>query len=189
MAYTHALVVYSLFPNDCGLYPCIGRLVFTLTIVAYTHALFLSFVVSSCVFYLFYWYYSLKAKTVWSLFLRWILMTVPRAQTHRTAQMVDRKNPLYHCQVIIPKAWLWAILGNVLGECHASCTLMTSIVDFEKRRRIAALKNNKFSVPTHTFFSGSQKSLSWLTHPFSHFYIVCIYYFCSCPEYSWNTVR
>jgi hypothetical protein len=27
---------------------------------------------------------------------------------------------------------------------------MTSIVDFEKRRRIAALKNNKFSVPTHT---------------------------------------
>ena len=26
VAYTHALVVYSLYSNDCGLYPCIGRL-------------------------------------------------------------------------------------------------------------------------------------------------------------------
>ena len=56
VAYTDALVVYSLYSNDCGLHPCIGRLqsfplrlwltpmhwsftVFSLTIVAYTHAL------------------------------------------------------------------------------------------------------------------------------------------------------
>jgi hypothetical protein len=26
VAYTHALVVYSLYSNDCGLYPYIGRL-------------------------------------------------------------------------------------------------------------------------------------------------------------------
>ena len=37
VAYTHALVVYSLYSNDCGLHQCIGRL--QLTIVAYTNAL------------------------------------------------------------------------------------------------------------------------------------------------------
>jgi hypothetical protein len=39
-------------------------------------------------------------------------------------------------------------------------------------------------------FSDSQKSLIQLTHPFSHFYVVLIYYWTwSLPEYSWNTAR
>ena len=36
------------------------------------------------------------------------------------------------CQVIIRKAWPWTIVGNVLGEDHAHCTLKSF---FEKCRR------------------------------------------------------
>lgn len=38
-------------------------------------------------------------------------------------------------------------------------------------------------------FSGIQKSLTRLTQPFTHFYVVLIYYWTySRPEYSWNTL-
>ena len=39
-------------------------------------------------------------------------------------------------------------------------------------------------------FSGIQKSLTRLTQPFTHFYVVLKYYWTySRPEYSWNTTR
>ena len=39
-------------------------------------------------------------------------------------------------------------------------------------------------------FSGIQKSLTRLTQPFTHFYVVLIYYWTySRPEYTWNTAR
>jgi hypothetical protein len=39
-------------------------------------------------------------------------------------------------------------------------------------------------------FSGIQKSLTRLTQPFTHFYVVFLYYWTySRPEYSWNTAR
>jgi hypothetical protein len=41
------------------------------------------------------------------------------------------------CQVIIWKAWLWTIIGNVFGERHASRTLKTSL--------------NRSSLTLHTF--------------------------------------
>ena len=55
----------------------------------------------------------------------WVLVKVPRPQTHRTSQWWIKG-----CQVMIRKAWLWIIVGNQIREYHGSCTLKTSFVDF-----------------------------------------------------------
>ena len=70
------------------------------------------------------------------------------------------------------------IVGNVFGECHAYITLKTSFVDFGKeqvhsshykRLHISSLHNTPY------FFKSSQKSLTRLTHPFIHFFLLYIY--------------
>ena len=53
------------------------------------------------------------------------------------------------------------------------------------------VQKTKFFIPTQlsTLYSGSQKSLIQLTHPFTHYFIVFIYYWtCSGSEYICNTV-
>ena len=84
-------------------------------------------------------------------------------------------------------------LSGYNTEYHAPCTRKTSFVDIEKDYAycspckwliLSSLPNSP------CVFSSSQKSLTRLTHPFTHFYIVYIYHCtCSRPEYSRNTAR
>ena len=76
------------------------------------------------------------------------------------------------CQIIIRKVWARTIEGNVFGECHATCTLKTSILYFVKAHlgSLYALLIIPFSsLPIHScFFSGSQTFLTRLTLLFPH---------------------
>ena len=61
-------------------------------------------------------------------------MKVPGARTRRAAQCVtlvaDRgDSSVGDCQVKIRKTYPWTIVGNMIGESHAPCTL-TPVVDF-----------------------------------------------------------
>ena len=62
-------------------------------------------------------------------------------------------------------------MGNAFAECYSS-----SFVEFEKRIRSALqpLQNTKLFVPTNYlyYFSGSQKSLTQLTHLFLYFFYI-----------------
>ena len=47
----------------------------------------------------------------------------PTELTQHEPQVGDKVGPLVGgCQVITQKAWPWAIVGDVFGECHAPCT-------------------------------------------------------------------
>jgi hypothetical protein len=74
--------------------------------------------------------------------------------------------------------WPRTIVDNVCGQCPPPCTLNTSFSDFKNSRRIVAVKNIKFSSLSFSlyFFSGSQMSLTRLSHSFPHFHIVFIYW-------------
>jgi hypothetical protein len=73
-------------------------------------------------------------------------------------------------QVIMRKACPWTIVGNVCGECHDSCTLKTTFVDFEKE------KVHCTSIPNSPcFFICSQKSSTRFANIFLHFYGAFIY--------------
>jgi hypothetical protein len=118
--------------------------------------------------------------------------------THRCGQRVpwrwiDRILSIGGGQAIMWKSWPWTIMGNVFGQCHAPCTLKSSCVVFGKEYDIvsATKKNNKILIPTNLsiLFSGSQRLLTRLTHPFPHFYMPFIYMYCctySHPAYNWN---
>jgi len=83
-------------------------------------------------------------------------------------------------------------MGNVFRECHTTSMPKTFFVIFEEKKQknnrlIAAATRLNFSFLPNSpyFFSGSQKSLTWLANPFPHFYIDFIYCLaCSHPEYS-----
>ena len=105
-----------------------------------------------------------------------VLVKVPGIQTHRPAQRVVHwwwiggAISMGDCRIIIRTSLPWTTMCNVFRECHAPCPLKTSFVDFEKksiRTPVKQLQKTKCFVPTQL----SQKSLTRLTHPFSHFYI------------------
>ena len=63
----------------------------------------------------------------------------------------------------------------MFGECRAPCTLKTSFVDFRRVGALLPLQKTKLFVPTKLtilFFSGSQQSLTRLTHPVPHLYYI-----------------
>jgi hypothetical protein len=72
----------------------------------------------------------------------------------------------------------WTIVGNMLEERHTPCTLKTSYVDSDKKKaQCSYYKRLHFSSqPSSPYcISGYQTSVTGLTHPFPHFYIVFIY--------------
>ena len=113
-------------------------------------------------------------------------MKVPRGQSHGAEQasllVVDREGEVISmergCHVIMQEAWLWTTVGNVLDR-HALCKLKTSFVD-KKQERVGHCSRYKrlniWSLPNSPYLSrGRQKSLTRLTIPVHHFYIVCIH--------------
>jgi hypothetical protein len=66
----------------------------------------------------------------------WVLVKVPRGQTHSADQLVPgwrivEAISLMGFQTKLRKGLPWTIVGNVRGECHAPCIPKNSFVDFE----------------------------------------------------------
>jgi len=80
-------------------------------------------------------------------------------------------------QVIIRKAWPWTMVGNVFWQCHASCSLNTSFVDFERENAHCShyKRLTDWSLPKSTMISsGSRKPLHRMGNPF--FFSIWILY-------------
>ena len=87
------------------------------------------------------------------------------------------------CQVIIWKAWLWAIVGNLFEESHAPCRIKTSFVDLERVGTMCPLQQTKFFVPSQW----QPKAVTTFLTLFFLYFIYCWPW--SCPKYSWNTAH
>ena len=117
--------------------------------------------------------------------LHLVLVKVPRAKIH-TAQHVPWWQIKEAFSVgVVGKARQWTIVGNMFGECHNPNIPKTSFRRFRKRGCIYSRNYkglNISSLPKSPYFiSGSQKSLTRLSHPF----ILFIYYWTCSNLMSW----
>jgi hypothetical protein len=97
--------------------------------------------------------------------------------------------------VTIRKAWLWIIMGNVFGKCHAPYTLNTFLVDSKKSKLIKTSTKYFRPCPTLNAFSLAVKSHwpGWPTPSLISIYIYIFffihYWTWSRPEWIWNSAR
>jgi hypothetical protein len=104
----------------------------------------------------------------WLLFIIYYMIYITRIPS----KMMGR----WH--VTIRKAWLWIIMGNVFGKCHAPYTLNTFLVDSKKSKLIKTSTTYFRPCPTLNAFSLAVKSHwpCWPTPSLISIYIY-IYFF------------
>lgn len=98
-------------------------------------------------------------------------------------QVADRGNSLPEgYQVILRKAWLWTIVGNVLRECHGPRMKKDPSVEFEKEYALVSLQKAKFflhlptvAVKSHCSCFPTQSQFLYKFPFFRSFFLVMMY--------------
>jgi hypothetical protein len=127
----------------------------------------------------------------------WVLVKIPSAQTHRAAQHVPRAQT-HRAAQHVPKTQTHRAAQHVpKGSNPLSCSAYPQVANrwvsgyYTESLTMNHSGYHVWRVPRSLYlFSGSQKLLSQLTHPFPHFWIVFINnWTCPCTEYNCNAAR